>query len=72
MNFQGLLYEKNGNITGAMAPVMAAQIFCREHKFVLSGLARVNLPDEVHNWYEGPGRRECLTGCDTLLILSAY
>jgi len=74
MRFQGLLYrQKDGSINGAMAPVMAAQIISRENNFPIHGLVRVLFDNpEVNNRYEGPGRRECLTGCDTLMLLSIY
>lgn len=72
MRYQSMLSRKNGKVSGAMSPVMAAQIFCRENKFPFDGLVRIWFDsEEVHNRYEGPGK-SCLTGCDTLMVLSRY
>lgn len=73
MRLQLLLYRKNGSVTGAMAPVLAAQLICKQEKFLFHGLVRIWFDsEEVNNRYEGPGKRECLTGCDTLMVLSRH
>jgi hypothetical protein len=70
---QNLLHKnKDGKITGAIAPVAAARDFAFQMQITCSGLFRVWFDDEmVHNVYEGKGNKE-RTGYDTLIIVSQY
>jgi len=68
--FQNIYHrDKEGKISGAMSPVLFAKEMAEKLGFIPHGLVRIWFSDEeIHNWYEGPGKRQGLTGCDTLLI----
>jgi hypothetical protein len=65
MRLQNLLEtDKNGNISGAMSPVLMAKAFCEQENIPLKKLARIWFEgEETHQSTTEPG-----TGHDTLII----
>lgn len=67
-SIQNLMYQKkDGNISGAMSPVLFAQEMAKREDFTFNRLARVWFEDErIHQCREDGG----YTGHDTLIIAS--
>lgn len=70
---QNLLARTGNKVSGPMSPLAFAKGMSEQFDFKVDGLCRISFNErETHQWYEGPGKTQGLTGCDTLVAVQNY